>query len=147
MHSIAARARELVAERRRFVQATVVRAQCPTSARPGDAAIVLPDGTIEGFVGGNCAESTVRAQALALLDRGDSLLLRMRKQRYPRLRRRAPGTPRRLARLVRRCLRAKPGGRPSTTRSVRMHLETMIGAPSPTDARVDAAALSSPERR
>jgi len=69
----------------------------------------------------------------------DSLLHRMQKQRYPRLRRRAPGTPRRLARLVRRCLRAKPGGRPSTTRSVRMHLETMIGAPSPTDARAELA--------
>ena len=53
---ISARAGELVAQRRRFVQATVVRAQCPTSARPGDAAIVLPDGSIEGVVGGQCAE-------------------------------------------------------------------------------------------
>ena len=38
---------------------------------------MLPDGTIEGFVGGDCAESTVRAQALALLDSGDPLLLRI----------------------------------------------------------------------
>ena len=77
MHTIAARARELVAERRRFVQATVVRAQCPTSARPGDAAIVLPDGTIEGFVGGQCAEESVRVAALEVLDTGDPTLLRI----------------------------------------------------------------------
>lgn len=74
---ISARVGELIAQRRRFVQATVVRAQCPTSARPGDAAIVLPDGTIEGFVGGQCAEESVRTAALDALDRGESVLLRI----------------------------------------------------------------------
>lgn len=73
----ATRVGELVAQRRRFVQATVVRAQCPTSARPGDAAIVLPDGTIEGFVGGQCAEESVRSTALDALDSGESTLLRI----------------------------------------------------------------------
>lgn len=73
----AARVAELVAQRRRFVRATVVRAQCPTSARPGDAAIVLPDGSIEGFVGGQCAEESVRATALDTLDSGESTLLRI----------------------------------------------------------------------
>ncbi|MFK8024877.1 MAG: XdhC family protein [Ilumatobacter sp.] len=68
---------ELAAQRRRFVQATVVRAQCPTSARPGDAAIVLPDGSIEGFVGGQCAEESVRSTALDALDAGESTLLRI----------------------------------------------------------------------
>ena len=77
MHSISARANELLAERRRFVQATVVRAQCPTSARPGDAAIVLPDGTIEGFVGGQCAEESVRVTAIDVLETGDPTLLRI----------------------------------------------------------------------
>jgi xanthine dehydrogenase accessory factor len=72
-----ARVAELAAERRRFVQATVVRAQCPTSTRPGDAAIVLPDGTIEGFVGGQCAESSVRTAALDALAREESVLLRI----------------------------------------------------------------------
>ena len=52
-----------------FVHATVVRAQFPTSARPGDDAIVLADGSIEGFVGGQCAEGSVRAAALAALRR------------------------------------------------------------------------------
>jgi xanthine dehydrogenase accessory factor len=74
---ISARVGELIAQRRRFVQATVVRAQCPTSARPGDAAIVLPDGTIEGFVGGQCAEESVRGAALDALEHGDSVLLRI----------------------------------------------------------------------
>lgn len=78
MHSpIASRAAELTAQRRRFVQATVVRAQCPTSARPGDAAIVLADGTIEGFVGGQCAEESVRVTALDVLEQGGSTLLRI----------------------------------------------------------------------
>jgi xanthine dehydrogenase accessory factor len=72
-----ARVGELIAQRRRFVQATVVRAQCPTSARPGDSAIVLPDGTIEGFVGGQCAEESVRVAALDALERRESTLLRI----------------------------------------------------------------------
>ncbi len=60
-----------------YVHARVVAAEKPTSAKPGAEAIVLADGTIEGFVGGACAESTVRAQALALLDSGGTLLLRI----------------------------------------------------------------------
>ncbi|HET6953792.1 MAG TPA: XdhC family protein [Acidimicrobiales bacterium] len=74
---VEARAAELRAARVPFVLARVVRAERPTSARPGDEAVVLPDGVIEGFVGGVCAESTVRAQSLSLLDSGDSLLLRI----------------------------------------------------------------------
>ncbi|QYG94688.1 XdhC family protein [Iamia sp. SCSIO 61187] len=67
----------LVAGRVPFVQATVVRAQCPTSARPGDSAVVLGDGAIEGFVGGQCAEGSVRAAALSVLATGEALLLRI----------------------------------------------------------------------
>ncbi len=73
----AARANELIEQRRRFVQATVVRAQCPTSVRPGDSAVVLPDGSIEGFVGGQCAEGSVRTAALGVLASGEPLLLRI----------------------------------------------------------------------
>jgi len=71
------RAAELRAARVPYVHARVVLAEAPTSAKPGAEALVLPDGTIEGFVGGTCAESTVRAQGLALLDSGESLLLRI----------------------------------------------------------------------
>jgi xanthine dehydrogenase accessory factor len=75
--SIADRARELTVSRKPFVYATVVRAQEPTSARAGDDAVILSDGSIEGFVGGQCAESSVRAAALDTLRDGQSLLLRV----------------------------------------------------------------------
>ena len=76
-HRMTARAAELRSERAAFVHATVVRAQSPTSARPGDDALVLADGAIEGFVGGQCAEASVRAAALGALEDGEPLLLRV----------------------------------------------------------------------
>ncbi|MET8267525.1 XdhC family protein [Micromonospora arida] len=77
MTTIAERARELTDTREPFVHATVVRAQDPTSARPGDDAVIRSDGSIEGFVGGVCAESSVRAAALDTLRDGTALLLRV----------------------------------------------------------------------
>jgi xanthine dehydrogenase accessory factor len=74
---LAARADELRAQRVPYVHARVVLAERPTSAHPGDEALVLADGTIDGFVGGECAESTVRAQALTVLDSGQSVVLRI----------------------------------------------------------------------
>jgi xanthine dehydrogenase accessory factor len=74
------RAAALRAARVPFVHATVVLAERPTSAKAGDEAIVFADGTIDGFVGGTCAESTVRAQALTLLDSGEPRLLRITAQ-------------------------------------------------------------------
>lgn len=71
------RADELRAARTPFVVATVVRAQRPTSVRTGDAALVLGDGAIEGFVGGTCAEQSVRLHALRALETGEALLLRI----------------------------------------------------------------------
>ncbi|GAA1390553.1 hypothetical protein GCM10009613_31420 [Pseudonocardia kongjuensis] len=72
-----ARVSDLRAHRTPFVLATVVRAERPTSAKPGDRAVVLADGTIDGFVGGSCAESTVRSEGLRLLRAGESGLLRI----------------------------------------------------------------------
>jgi xanthine dehydrogenase accessory factor len=72
-----ARRAELIAKRVPFVHATVVRAQSPTSASPGDDAVILPDGWIEGFVGGQCAEESVRFAALGVLRDGQALLLRV----------------------------------------------------------------------
>jgi xanthine dehydrogenase accessory factor len=60
-----------------FVEATVVRCVAPTSARAGDRAVVLGDGTIDGFVGGSCADATVRLQALRALETGEPVLLRI----------------------------------------------------------------------
>ena len=73
----AGRAAALAAQRTPFVSALVVRAQRPASVRPGDAAIVLADGTIEGFVGGDCAEASVRLHAARVLETGEPLLLRI----------------------------------------------------------------------
>ena len=65
--TIAARADQLRTSGVPFVQATVVRAQEPSSARPGDRAIILADGSMEGFVGGHCAAGSVRTAALGAL--------------------------------------------------------------------------------
>jgi len=75
--AVSRRVQELIAEGTVFVTATVVRAQRPTSARPGDVALVLGDGTIEGFVGGMCAQNSVRVYALQALATGEALLLRI----------------------------------------------------------------------
>ncbi|GAA4920030.1 xanthine dehydrogenase accessory factor [Nonomuraea thailandensis] len=71
------RAAGLRSGREPYVMATVVRAQRPTSAKAGDRALVLADGTIEGFVGGVCATDTVRAQGLRLMGTGAATLLRI----------------------------------------------------------------------
>lgn len=71
------RMERLLAERVPFVTATVVRAAKPTSVRPGDSALVLGDGTIDGFVGGVCAQASVRLYAARALETGEALLLRL----------------------------------------------------------------------
>lgn len=71
------RADDLRRARVPYVQATVVRALHPTSAHAGDTALVHSDGVIEGFVGGTCAESSVRRFALDVLVSGEPLLLRV----------------------------------------------------------------------
>src|SRR4051812_50190012 len=74
---LAARMERLVAARAPFVTATVVRAMSPTSVSPGDSALVLADGTIDGFVGGVCAQASVRLYAARALETGEALLLRL----------------------------------------------------------------------
>jgi xanthine dehydrogenase accessory factor len=68
---------ELMSKREPFVLATVIRARRPTSVRPGDHAVIRRDGTIEGFVGGVCAESSVRLHSLRAMETGEPLLLRL----------------------------------------------------------------------
>ena len=77
MRSVLTMADDLRSGRTPFVLATVVRAERPTSAKPGDRAVVLADGTLTGFVGGSSAESTVRRHGLRLLATGESTLLRI----------------------------------------------------------------------
>ncbi len=76
--SLTRRAEELAAEGLPFVTATVVRVQRPTSAEPGNVALVRSDGTIEeGFVGGVCAQHSVRLYALRVIESGEPLLLKI----------------------------------------------------------------------
>ena len=77
--SIFARAAELEAAGRPFVTATVVAVARPTSARPGASGIVHPDGTIEGWVGGSCAQPVVVRESLHAMADGQPRLLRLSK--------------------------------------------------------------------
>lgn len=74
---LSGRSAELRDARVAFAVARVVLAERPTSAKPGDEAIVLGDGTLEGFVGGDCAEATVRRHAVESLASGTTVLLRI----------------------------------------------------------------------
>jgi xanthine dehydrogenase accessory factor len=71
------RAQELTAQGAAFVTATVVRVEHPTSVEPGNVALVHEDGSIEGFVGGVCAQNSVRLYSLKAIERGEPLLLRI----------------------------------------------------------------------
>ena len=77
--SIFARAAELEAAGRPFAVATVVAVRRPTSARPGASGLVHPDGSIEGWVGGSCAQPVVVREALRALVDGQPRLLRLSK--------------------------------------------------------------------
>ena len=77
--SIFARAADLEEAGRPFVMATVVAVARPTSARPGASGIIHPDGTIEGWVGGSCAQPVVVREALHAFADGQPRLLRLSK--------------------------------------------------------------------
>jgi xanthine dehydrogenase accessory factor len=66
---------ELVARREPFATATVVRAERPTSAKPGAKAIVTREGTLHGWIGGSCAAPVVVREALAALSEGEPRLI------------------------------------------------------------------------
>jgi xanthine dehydrogenase accessory factor len=72
---------ERAAELRRlgqsFAVATVVAVQRPTSARPGARGVIHPDGSIEGWVGGSCAQPIVIREGLRSLADGQPRLLRL----------------------------------------------------------------------
>lgn len=75
--AVSSRAQELAEQGTAFVVATVVRAQRPTSVQAGSAALVLDDGTIEGFVGGVCVQQSVRVYSLKAIETGEAMLLRI----------------------------------------------------------------------
>ena len=71
------RAQEFMAQGVPFVTATVVRVDAPTSVTAGDVALVLADGTIDGFVGGVCTEHSVREHSLEAMRTGEPVLLKI----------------------------------------------------------------------
>src|SRR5437867_10174129 len=64
-------AAELLARREPFATATVVRADRPTSAKPGAKAIITPDGKLTGWIGGRCAAPVVIREAVAAIAAGE----------------------------------------------------------------------------
>jgi xanthine dehydrogenase accessory factor len=72
-----ARANQLAESKQAFAIATVVRCEPPASARPGAKAVVLADGTIEGWVGGSCAQDLVVREAQRAIEAGTPRLLRL----------------------------------------------------------------------
>ncbi len=74
---VLAEAVRLTQARRPFALATVVWRLAPSSGHVGSKGIVLPDGTVRGWIGGACAEPTVVREALAALGDGRPRLLHL----------------------------------------------------------------------
>ncbi|MFZ0545448.1 MAG: XdhC family protein [Candidatus Promineifilaceae bacterium] len=72
-----AKAHELTQQGVSFVTATVVRAEKPTSGKPGDKAIITADGVMYGWIGGSCAQPTVIKESLKALADEESCLIRL----------------------------------------------------------------------
>ncbi len=71
------KAHELTQQGSAFATATVVRAERPTSGKPGDKAIITADGKMYGWIGGSCAQPTVVREAQRALVDGASRLIRL----------------------------------------------------------------------
>lgn len=113
--SIHARAAALEADGRVFAFATVVAIRRPTSARPGAAGIIHPDGMIEGWVGGSCAQPVVVREALRAMADGQPRLLRLSKE--------GPGEGRRADGVVELVMSCHSGG------TLEIYVEPHLPAP------------------
>jgi xanthine dehydrogenase accessory factor len=113
--SVFARAAELEVAGRPFAVATVVAVKRPTSARPGASGIVHPDGSIEGWVGGSCAQPVVVREALRSLADGQPRLLRLSKD--------GPGEGRRADGVIELVMTCHSGG------TLEIYVEPHIAAP------------------
>ncbi|HYW93869.1 MAG TPA: XdhC family protein [Gammaproteobacteria bacterium] len=75
--TILEQASRLKAAGEQFALVTVVRSDSPTSAKPGAKGIVRLDGTIEGWIGGGCAQPAVIKTAKQALRDGQPRLIRI----------------------------------------------------------------------
>jgi xanthine dehydrogenase accessory factor len=71
------KADELVARDQPFAVAVVVRYQAPISGKPGNKAIIFPDGKMWGWIGGGCAQPVVIKEALKAMADGEPRLIRI----------------------------------------------------------------------
>ena len=72
-----AQAARLQAAQQAFALVTVLRAQAPTSAKPGDKALVTADGQIHGWIGGGCAQPAVLKTVRKALADGQAQTIRI----------------------------------------------------------------------
>jgi xanthine dehydrogenase accessory factor len=57
--------------------ATVMRVEAPTSAKPGDKAVITADGAMVGWIGGSCSEPSIRREAQHVLQDGSPRMVRI----------------------------------------------------------------------
>ncbi|MDH4116348.1 MAG: XdhC family protein [Acidimicrobiia bacterium] len=73
--NVLAKAARLQADGRAFALVTVTWTRGPSSGKQGSKAIIHPDGRVEGWLGGACAEPTVVQSAMEALSDGSARLL------------------------------------------------------------------------
>jgi xanthine dehydrogenase accessory factor len=72
-----ATAQRLQQQDQAYALVTVLRAQAPASARPGDKALVTADGIVQGWIGGGCAQPAVLRTVRQALQDGRARMIRI----------------------------------------------------------------------
>ena len=72
-----AAAQRLHQEGRAYALVSVIRAQAPASARPGDKAVVTAEGIVQGWIGGGCAQPAVLRTVRQALQDGHAQMIRI----------------------------------------------------------------------
>ncbi len=58
-----------------YAMAMVVNRVAPSSGKPGDKALIFPDGTLKGWIGGGCTRGIVLKEALLAIQQGKPRLV------------------------------------------------------------------------
>jgi len=72
-----AAAQQLQQQQQPYALVTVLRAQAPASARPGDKALVTAQGFVHGWIGGGCAQPAVLRTVAKALQDGRARMIRI----------------------------------------------------------------------
>lgn len=76
-HEILLRELRLGSEDKPFVVVGVLRTEGPTAIKAGNKAIILSDGSVDGWIGGHCTEDEIVSNALSCLKDGTSRFLNL----------------------------------------------------------------------